>query len=375
MALRLFNALRRFWVSRGYLSEGARCIELALQMHERGKTEITLPLAQAYLFAAALSTHQGNLERAQKLGEQGMTCASVLNDKITLAEAFRMAGWVAQRRGQGERAFDCYERSLALCKELDDGKGIAWTLYSMVFFLQTRGDYRQAYILSEEVLARQRALHHTTGIYCALSQLAQILFVVEEHPPLERIYALSQEGLALVQRAGDRHQEAVLQGLLGRVVFSEGKLAEARELVEESLRFFRGGNQELYGQYLTILGEILTAQGDGATAQSVFEESMAAGKELGDQTEVVAVALEGMANLARAQGYYAWAVRLWARAGRRREEIGVPLVPRKRPARERSLEQLRTLLGEQTFTDLWEEGRALSLDEVWSARQRPLPHQ
>ena len=32
-------------------------------------------------------------------------------------------------------------------------------------------------------------------------------------------------------------------------------------------------------------------------------------------------------------------------------------------------------LGEKIFIDLWEEGRSLSLDEVWSARHRLLPHQ
>ncbi len=48
-------------------------------------------------------------------------------------------------------------------------------------------------------------------------------------------------------------------------------------------------------------------------------------------------------------------------------------MPGQRLAQERSLEQVRASLCEKAFTDLWEEGRMLSLDDVWSARHRPLP--
>ncbi|HEU5226198.1 MAG TPA: NB-ARC domain-containing protein, partial [Ktedonobacteraceae bacterium] len=368
MTLRLINALRQFWIARGYLNEGLQYIEQVLQRYAEVQAEATLLLARVYLFAASLCTRLGKLGRAEILVEQGIACASVLEDKAPLAEAFRVAGWVAHRRGLGERAFDCYERSLTLFKDLDDLKGITATMLNMAFLLETRGDFKQAGILFEEVLARQRALHNTMGIYGAIYQLVHVLFAAEEHSPLPRIHALLQEGLALAQEAGDRHVTAGLQGLLGWVVLSEGKLAQARELVEECLRFFREEDREIYGQYLVTLGEILTAQGDEAAAQSVFEQSLAVGKELGDKTEVIAVTLEGMAGLALVQGHYAWAVRLWAKAGWRREEIGVLMLPRERPARERSLDQLRTLLGEQAFTDLWEEGRTLSLEEVWFAR-------
>jgi tetratricopeptide (TPR) repeat protein len=112
------------------------------------------------------------------------------------------------------------------------------------------------------------------------------------------------------------------------------------------------------------LGEIRAAQGDYAAARSVFEESLAIGKELNGKSEITAVALEGLADLELVLGEYKRAVRLWAKAARQREEIGVPLMRRLRPARERSLDQLRTLLGEKTFADQWEQGYAQSPDEM-----------
>lgn len=375
MALRLVIALRRFWERRGYLSEGLRWVEQVLQASAESEAKVTPPLARAYLFAALLCTRLGRLDRAEMLVERGIISASVLNDKLCLAQALRVAGWVAHQRGQGEYAFACYEQSLALLKELDDRKEITETMLNMAYFLQTRGDFKQACSLFEEVLGRQRALHNSMGIYSAIYQLAQVLFCAEEHPPLQRIHILLQEGLALAQEVGDWHVGAGLKGLLGWVLFSEGRLLGARELVEECLRFFRDESQEIYGHYLALLGEILLMQGEEVAAQSLFEESMAVGKKLDEKTEIAAVALEGMARLAQRQGHHSRAVRLWAKAVRRREEINVPLIPREHPSRERSLDQLRTLLGEQIFADLWEEGRVLSLDEVWFARRKPLSHQ
>ena len=100
---------------------------------------------------------------------------------------------------------------------------------------------------------------------------------------------------------------------------------------------------------------------------------MQIGRELGERSEVTAVALEGMARLAMVQGSHSWAVQLWAKARWWRETIEVRLMPGQLRTMERWLAQLRALLGEKPFTDLWEGGRTLSLDEVWLASPKPLP--
>jgi tetratricopeptide (TPR) repeat protein len=361
-ALRLANALNQFWTQRGYLNEGWRFVEQVLLAYDGGDT---LPLARAYLLAASLSMRLGNLERAGALVEQSINCGNALGNKAHLAQSLRMSGWIAHQSGQGDRAYGLYEQSLALFKELDDRKEITNTMHNMAFLLQTRGDSEQANALLEEVVTRQRALHNKTGLYGALYQLALSLFSLDEQPPLERIHALLLEALALAEEAGEQRGIAGIQGLLGWVIFSEGQLSEARKLVEGCLLFYNsGGDREFYGQYLAILGEIRAAQGDYAAARSVFEESLAIGKELNGKSEITAVALEGLADLELVLGEYKRAVRLWAKAARQREEIDVPLMPRLRPARERSLDQLRTLLGEKTFTDQWEQGYAQSPDEM-----------
>ncbi len=372
MALRMGNASGTFWLSRGYLAEGWRFMEQALGAY---KGEATPVLASAYVFAAQLIMRLGNLERAEMLAARGIESYRVLGDRANLAGALRMAGWIAHQRNQVARAYSLYEQSLALFKELDLHRGVAYTMLNMAFILQRQGDCVQAAIMLEEVVIRQRALKNKAGIVNALYQLAQVLFGAEEHPPVQRIRSLLNEGLEMAEELGESRGAASIRGLAGWVAFSQGSLTEARSLVEECLRFYKqGGDREITGQYLAILGEIVTAEGDYKTARSLFEESLAVEKELGERTEIAAVALEGIAQLAIRQGDHRWAVRLWAIAAQVREEIQVAMMPGQRPAHERAVEQARLFLGDKAFTALWNDGQALSVDEVWSARHRILPY-
>ena len=372
MALRMGGALSPFWMARGYLTEGWKFMEQAINFY---KGEVTPALAAAYVAAAQLIQRLGNLDEAEILGRRGVESYEMLGDRTNLARALRVAGWIAHQRSQITQAYHLYEQSLALSRELNHQQGIASTMLNMAFILQTKGDHNQAAIMLEEVVRRQRALKNKAGIVHALYQLAQVLLGAEEHPPFQRIQSLLNEGLELAEELGDRRSAASMQGLAGWVASRQGNLTEARALVEECLRFYRqGGDREITGQYLTTLGEIVMAQGDYKTAQSLFEESMAVGQELGSKTEVTAIALEGMAGLAIIQGDSPWAVRLWATAARLREEIQTALMPGQLPVHERAVEQTRLLLGEKTFTALWNDGRVLSVDEVWAARHRPIPN-
>lgn len=368
MALRLVNALGRFWLTRGYLNEGWQFTEQALAASQG--EEITPVLVRARVLASQLIMRLGNLERAETLLEQGIKNYRELQDTSHLADALRALGWIAHQKNQPARAYELYEQSLALFKECDNQRGIANTLLNMAFIVQTQGNYEQAALLLEEVVTRQRALGNKVGITSALYQLAQVLFGAQEHPPFDRIRPLLDEGLTLAEEVGDRRGAASIKGLAGWVAFSQGNLAEAGHLLKDFLRFYKdGGDRQITGQYLTILAEVVAAQGDESAARSLLKESMAIGKELGGNNEIVANTLEVMARLLLAQPNYARAAQLCAVAARLREEIQVPMMPGQLAIHERLLAQARKALGEQIFTSLWEESYELSPDEVWYAWQ------
>ena len=377
MALRLGSALGQFWLIRGYLREGWTFIEQALRPYTNTPREIQnaeamLALANAYHTAAELIMRLGDLDRAETLLEQSIQLYRQLADTLQLATALRRLGWVAHQKGLTTEAYQHYEQALALFKELDNKQGITNIMLNMAYLVQTQGDYKQASVLLEEVVTRQRAISNKTGLFSALYQLAQVLFGAEEYPPIPRIRALLHEGLHIAREMGDKRGVSSMHGLLGWVALSQGNLAEARVLLEDCLQFYKeGGDRIIAGQYLALLAEVYIAQQEYETAQELLVETFAMGKAIGSKTEVTASALESTAGLAITQGNHPWAVRLWAAADRWREDIQTPIIPGQRPEYERNLAELRSILGQNVFDSLWDEGRRLSPDEVWAARYAP----
>ncbi len=93
---------------------------------------------------------------------------------------------------------------------------------------------------------------------------------------------------------------------------------------------------------------------------------------MGD-TDLANYCLEGLADVAEAQGKLIWAARLWGVAEALREAIGAPLPPVWRADYKRSVAAARTYLGEQAFAAAWAEGRAMTLEEVLAAREPATP--
>ena len=71
-----------------------------------------------------------------------------------------------------------------------------------------------------------------------------------------------------------------------------------------------------------------------------------------------------MAALAAAEGRPERAVRLHACAGVLREAVGSHLVEPGWPDIEHNVNYVRSVLGAKAFTEAWEQGRALTLDEA-----------
>jgi hypothetical protein len=82
---------------------------------------------------------------------------------------------------------------------------------------------------------------------------------------------------------------------------------------------------------------------------------------MGDH-ESIAESLEGLGELAAAQGESRRAARLWGAAEAQREVAGVPRSRMERAGHERTVAAARAALGEEAFAAAWEAGRALSPD-------------
>jgi len=144
----------------------------------------------------------------------------------------------------------------------------------------------------------------------------------------------------------------------------------AQALLEEALAQGRTmESQDDIARALCGLGRLALRRGDLVHARALYEEAVMILKqeaEIPDRVQwVLASCLEGIAEIALAQGQAAWAVRLFARAAALRTSdtyqntIGI-----EQSLYERLRSEAKAQLGEETFSALWLEGRNMTTEQV-----------
>ncbi len=158
------------------------------------------------------------------------------------------------------------------------------------------------------------------------------------------------------------HGTATTLSSLGQLALIQQDNAGAAGYFAQSLVVLRGlGDIRSISLSLTGLGRASCRMGDQTAALAAYREALALRHELGDKLGV-AECCEGLGEVALAQGVPERAARLYAAAEAIREQIGSPVMPVDRPAYELALAGMRTQLDPRRFTDLWAEGRALTID-------------
>lgn len=367
VALRLCSALERFWVVRGYRTEGRRFLEQALA----GSAGVAPSVrAKALLAAARLSFMQSDYDRGKALAQESLALFRELGDKRGIALALNRLGIAAWRRADFPTAQVLMEEDLALYRELRSPDRIAWSLFALGLLNIKQGEYTRASASFEEGLALFRKLDNKRGIAASLTQMAAALFASQGDQTM--VYPLLTQGLSLDREVGDKEGMAVSSLLLGSVALKQGDVTIARTRVEEGLFLYREmGYREGIAEAISLLGKVEVTRGDLAFARTLYEESLTMAREM-DQRELIATGLEGLARALAVQGDPDQAVRLWGRAEALREALGAPLPPVERDDYVSAIAAVRDQLGEEAFISTWQEGRLLPADQVLPGAAIPL---
>jgi tetratricopeptide (TPR) repeat protein len=211
-----------------------------------------------------------------------------------------------------------------------------------------------------------------------------------------------EQSLLVSKEARDKQQVAKSSNALG-LVYLQGDLIAARTLLEESLAIGREvGDQRVIGSSLNILGEVTRIEGDYATARTLYEGALTSHKQAGNTTGVITVlinlgvvayfnedyeaarlynaralstaqelghkpyislSLAGFAALAMKRGDLQLAARLSGAAHRLREVIGYEIESADCLFHDTYIADLRAALGEESFTAMFDLGRALKMEQ------------
>jgi predicted ATPase/class 3 adenylate cyclase len=321
ICLRLAGALGLFWESRGYFSEGRERLSAVLS------TEIaqgrTVERAKLLARAAELAYRQSDYAATVEFAEESLAIGREVGDKPGIASVLIKLANAATESGDYETAFGFLEEALTIWQALDDKHGIARALISLGWAALRPGDYRLANARLEQALAISRELEDTRSIAFELSGL-------------------------------------------GEVALRQGEYARATHLLEESLALRRQlGNKWGVGVSLGTLGWVAIHEGDWKRALERLGESLEVRQEIGDKGGS-AWCLERLAEVASAQGDPEKAVRLLSAASALRISIGSVIDPVDQPEYKNRRSALVAELGAERFAAVWEEGRAMTMEQAVS---------
>jgi tetratricopeptide (TPR) repeat protein len=194
--------------------------------------------------------------------------------------------------------------------------------------------------------------------------LRNLGFIACEQGDFGRSEVLLAESLTLARELGSKRDIATALTELARVAYYRGEYERAEALVAEGLNLYRGLRSVWgIGFSLRNLGAVAHARGDQARAAGFYKESLRLYSAAGEKP-MIACCLEGLASVACAQGQYQPGARRLGVAASLREAIGAPLPPANRTGHERTVGDLRMMLGDDLFWAAWAAGRALPLEQA-----------
>ena len=149
---------------------------------------------------------------------------------------------------------------------------------------------------------------------------------------------------------------------LGDVALNQNESNEARSIFEESVAILKEiGDKNFLAYSVRRLGFLAWREKDFAGAIALCQESLSLNRELGDLRGVLAC-LAAFADIAVVQGKFARAAQIMAAVETQLAAMGMRLLPVDKMEYERNLAQLRAQFDERTLNKFWGKGKEISLE-------------
>jgi tetratricopeptide (TPR) repeat protein len=271
-----------------------------------------------------LSINRGDHAASQVAARQAADLARQLDDPLLLARALNFLGLSCAFLGDETLAFDSLHESESLCRKFGYKDELASVLQSL------------AYV------------------------------TIEIHGPqaAERLQSYLEEALALSQGSVDPEAAVRTEGILARLAFYRGDIAEARKHADLMLDLHREmGDQLSVTGHQSAMGHVARQMGNYPEALALYRETLPDWQKMGHRG-AVAHQLECFAFIAKAQEQGERAVKLMSAAEALRQASSSARTPQEQIEYDRELAGLRAGMDEKTFDLLWAEGQSMSMDQA-----------
>ncbi len=224
-----------------------------------------------------------------------------------------------------------------------------------------QGDYTAAQKAYQEGLTAGKESNDLRQIAVANRGLAAVAKVQGDLTAARKFY---EEALTVSRRIDEKFGIAVTLNALGDLTRFAGDYTAARPLFDESLTICRElGNKQGMGCTLNNLGAIAFALGDYQTARSRFAEGLGMAQESGEKI-TLSYSLDGFAALALKRGDAERASQLAGAAEYLRDALGYDTEPAERRFRDAYLAELKSVLNEEDFSKLVQQGSKMKIENA-----------
>jgi predicted ATPase/DNA-binding XRE family transcriptional regulator len=356
--LQLATALWRFWETRGYLTEGRRWLEHAID------TNVDAPAAlrgEALNVAGNLASDQGDYAQARALLEASLQVRRELDDPRAIGLSINDLANVLLTLSEYDRAAALYTEALSLFRAHATDWEIAIALQNLGMVMGSLAENTRAIELLEE----SRVLWSQFGETTMLARVLDALGVVWRNiGDLDRAAHWHQESLAMRRKFGDKRGTAISLNNLGLVARYRGDYAEATRLVDESMRLRQAiGARTGIATGLGTLADITRCEGEHERAKDLYQQSIRLRQQL-RINEGLAECLLGLADLARSSGQPLRAARLLGASDALRESMHLTVPPVDRADYEQTVAAIQASLASDAFATARAAGHALTTDQA-----------
>ena len=317
---------------------------------------------------------------------------------LARAHALNTYSWLLTWLQQFEHAFSVAEESLALFRAAGERHGEADVLISLENMYQFKDDLETALRLGRQALALAEALDDRWR------QANALLYLGWNYHNLEQRFRYWEKAIHLYREAGDQITLANLLGLLGQFRVLHGDFELGEKCVNEALQLWQANQRaNIWDNPRVTKGLIAMMKGEYEQAATLLREVMISAQERGNRmsylwaqvrlghillrsgnlTEAHQVlaetarnfgkdgytigaifALEGMADLFMTVGKVEYAARLIGWADFTRQKIQDTRPNYEQANVDKVISACLARLGEAAFSDAYEEGQEMSLEEA-----------
>jgi predicted ATPase/class 3 adenylate cyclase len=320
--LRLATALWGFWSMRGYVAEGRRALEDALELGGRRPARALLGLCTLRVMSG-----DSRLEDA----EEALRAAEEVGDDFSLAQAWnllgRMQGGVFGSMGPAEGA---WRQALSFAERggyaAEKAESIGWLLLSTIFgplsavdgiarskeFQELAGDdptieawccversvleaMRGEFGLARELLADGTHALADLGLNVWAANTAQEAFLIESLAGTpEAATDVLRGSYATLDQMGERGFSSTIAGFLAQALYAQGDYQEAGRFSRASQVAAAPGDVISQMLWRTSRAKILARQGDLKQAEALAREAV----RMGEPTDLVNTRADALSDLA-----------------------------------------------------------------------------